>query len=157
MARTRCLSVKSSSAALPLKPPHRALGTLRPHCARLAQASPPDAAVPLPASVQITPPGVTPRTRLLPESAMNTLPPGKNAAPLGFESCAARAGPPSPENPAVPPHPPATVRTDFEVKLTSRTQLTPGSATTSAKAPAEASAGDPPEKVTFRGAPLNGS
>ena len=63
--------------------------------------------MPVPAKVEIAPPGVTFRIRLLPESAMYRFPAASTAIPSGNRSWAAVAGPPSPENPLVPL--PATV------------------------------------------------
>ena len=59
-------------------------------------------AVPVPATVEMVPPGVTWRILLLPESAMNRLPAASNASRTGALSRADVAGPPSPVQPDVP-------------------------------------------------------
>ena len=133
--RTRCRSVRSSRAALPLKPPHSPQGAFSPQALRLLQESLPLAAVPFPASVHTTPPGVTPRRRLLPESTKKVLPSGSTAMPVGVLMVAAVAAPPSPAKPGGPAHTPPTVLTVLLVKFTSRRQLLPESLTVTAVPP----------------------
>src|SRR5438132_666514 len=57
---------------------------------------------PLPATVEMIPPGVTLRIRLVSLSAMNRFPAASTETPDGVASQALVAGPPSPENPACP-------------------------------------------------------
>ena len=60
------------------------------------------AGTPVPATVEMMPPGVTLRILWFPESAMNRLSAESNASRTGALSRAAVAGPPSPVLPAVP-------------------------------------------------------
>src|SRR3974377_321638 len=77
----------------------RAIGLLS--CAEVAgPPSPAKPAVPFPATVLITPSGVTLRIRLLLKSAMKRLPAQSKARPVGELSFAEVAGPPSPEKPS---------------------------------------------------------
>ena len=64
--------------------------------------SPEKPAVPFPATVVITPAVSIFRMRELPESEMKILPWASTAIPEGALTCAALAGPLSPENPGVP-------------------------------------------------------
>ncbi len=64
--------------------------------------SPEDPAVPLPATVVMMPLLSILRIRLFRESAIYTLPAPSRATPIGRFRLAEVAGPPSPENPAVP-------------------------------------------------------
>ena len=59
-------------------------------------------AVPVPATVEMMPAGVTLRILLLPESAMNRFPAASNASRTGAFSRAEVAWPPSPVLPEVP-------------------------------------------------------
>jgi hypothetical protein len=72
-----------------------------------APPSPPNAAVPVPATVAMIPLADTRRMRLLPVSAIRNPPPGSAATPPGWLSCASWAPSPSPPKPADPL--PATV------------------------------------------------
>jgi hypothetical protein len=65
--------------------------------------SPEKIALPVPATVVITPVAVaTLRTRLFNVSAMNRLPAASNATPVGWLRLALVAGPPSPEKSSAP-------------------------------------------------------
>ena len=67
--------------------------------------------MPVPATVEMLPSGVTLRTRLLVVSAMYMLPSGPKAKPSGLFSWAAVARPPSPPKPPCPPVPATMVTT----------------------------------------------
>src|ERR1035441_9336094 len=64
--------------------------------------SPLKSEVPFPATVLIVPAGVTIRTRLFHQSAMNRFPAPSTAMPWGELNSAEAAGPPSPLKPLVP-------------------------------------------------------
>src|SRR4051812_38865805 len=89
------LLLLSARSTEPAGPSATAVGWFR----AAAVAGPPSPlypAAPVPAIVVITPPGLTFRIRLFPESANTIAPAASTTTPAGSDSCAALAAPPSP-------------------------------------------------------------